>query len=159
MTRPAEPCAARSILAWCCAPATMAGMAEPVPREVKVIDKASLLALEETALECGLSQRLAPAWIAEHAAEGHHYLWPELWHELSHRPALPRQLRCLLLLQLRSGEQAKSLLDVLPDDFAMLPKLTSREEAMRVADLIDSVQSVAEWEQSRPYMVHDPRTE
>ncbi|WP_433178976.1 hypothetical protein [Actinoallomurus sp. CA-150999] len=122
---------------------------EPVPCEVKVIDTASLLALEETAMECGLSQRLPPVWVAENVAEGHHYLRPALWHELSHRPTLPRQLRCFLLVRLRTGEQVQSLLDVLPDDFSPLPKVTSRDEAMRVAELLDSAQSVAEWEQSR----------
>ena len=127
----------------------MASMAELVPREVKVIDKASLLVLEETALECRLSQRLPSAWIAENAAEGRHYLWPALRHGLSYRPDLPHQLRCQLLLQQRTGEQALSLFDVLPDDFAMLRKVTSRDEAMRGAAIIASAQSVAKWEQSR----------
>lgn len=39
-----------------------------------------------------------------------------------------------------------SLLDVLPDDFAPLQRVTSRDEGMHVGRLLDSVCSVREWE-------------
>ncbi|MCX4664446.1 MULTISPECIES: hypothetical protein [Streptomyces] len=38
-----------------------------------------------------------------------------------------------------------SLLDMLPDDFTPLPKVTSREEGMQVSQLLDSVPTVREW--------------
>ncbi len=119
---------------------------QPLPREVKVVDTASLLGLEERACELSLNQRLDPAWVMANAApEGSHYLWPALWNSLSHRPDIPRQLRCELLLTLRTGERVMSLLDMLPDAFAPLPRVTSREEGMQVSRLLDRVPTVREW--------------
>jgi hypothetical protein len=118
----------------------------PLPRELKVIDTASLLRLEEQACELSLSQRLDPPWVEANAApDGTHYLWPAVWQSLSHRPEIPRQLRCELLITLGTGDRVMSLLDVLPDDFSALPKVTSREEGMRVSRLLDRVPSVREW--------------
>ncbi|MEU6934408.1 hypothetical protein AB0A05_35370 [Streptomyces sp. NPDC046374] len=117
-----------------------------LPREVKVIDSASLFRLEERACALGLSQRLDPAWVrAEAAPHGTHYLWPALWHSLSHRQDVPRQLRCELLIALHAGDRVLSLLDVLPDDFTPLPRVTSREEGMQVRRLLDRAPSVREW--------------
>ncbi|WP_432095552.1 hypothetical protein [Streptomyces sp. bgisy100] len=124
-------------------------MRDPAPpRELKVIDTASLLALEEEAQAFALSQRLKPEWVAAHAAPaGVHHLCPAIWHSLRHRPGLPRHLRCELLIELRSGERVMSLLDVLPDTFAPLPRARSREEAERFVRLWGSVPSVGEWEE------------
>jgi hypothetical protein len=117
-----------------------------LPRELKAVDSASLFRLEERACDLGMSQRLDPAWVqANTAPDGAHYLWPALWHSLSHRPDLPRQLRCELLITLRAGDRVRSLLDVLPDDFSPLPKVTSREEGMQVSQLFDRAPSVREW--------------
>ncbi|MGW1726527.1 hypothetical protein ACWCQK_26800 [Streptomyces sp. NPDC002306] len=119
---------------------------QPLPREVKVIDSASLFRLEERAWHLGLSQRLDPAWVrATAAADGIHYLRPALWHSLSHRPDVPRHLRCELLITLRVGDRALSLLDVLPDDFTPLSRVTSREEGIQVRQLLDRAPSVREW--------------
>ncbi|MFJ6940611.1 hypothetical protein [Streptomyces sp. NPDC101132] len=119
---------------------------QPLPREVKAIDSVTLLRLEERAGALGLNQRLDPAWVQANAQpDGTHYLWPALWNSLPHRPGVPRQVRCELLINLRTGDRVMSLLDVLPDDFAPLPRLTSREEGMEVARLLDSVPSVGEW--------------
>lgn len=110
----------------------------PVPREVKVIDSASLFRLEERACDLSLNQRLDPAWVQANAApDGSHYLWPAMWNSLLHRPDVPHQLRCELLITLRAGDRVMSLLDVLPDDFAPLPRVTSREEGMQVNQLLD----------------------
>lgn len=120
---------------------------QPLPREVKVIDTASLLRLEARACELGLNQRLDPAWVMANAApDGSHYLWPALWNSLPHRPDVSRQLRCELLIALRAGDRVMSLLDVLPDDFAPLPTVTSRDEGMRVSELLDRSPSVREWQ-------------
>ncbi|MFI0960945.1 hypothetical protein ACH4S8_05955 [Streptomyces sp. NPDC021080] len=119
---------------------------QPLPRELKAVDSALLFRLEGRACELGLSQRLDPVWVQANAApDGTHYLWPALWHSLSHRPDVPRQLRCELLITLRAGDRVRSLLDVLPDDFTPLPKVTSREEGMQVSQLIDRAPSVREW--------------
>jgi hypothetical protein len=77
--------------------------------------------------------------------DGTHYLWPALWHSLSHRPDVPRHVRCELLITLRAGDRALSLLDVIPDGFTPLPRLTSREEGMQVRRLLDRAPSVREW--------------
>ncbi|MEU9266191.1 hypothetical protein AB0E04_12160 [Streptomyces sp. NPDC048251] len=119
---------------------------QPLPRELKAVDSTSLFRLEERACDLGLSQRLDPAWVQANAApEGTHYLWPVLWHSLSHRPDVPRQLRCELLITLRAGDRVISLLDVLPDDFTPLSRVTSREEGMQVSQLFGHAPSVREW--------------
>jgi hypothetical protein len=119
---------------------------EPVPRELKVLDTASLVRLEERACELSLNQRLDPAWVQANAApDGTHYLWPALWNSLSHRPDVPRQIRCELLITLRAGDRVVSWLDVLPDDFTPLPRVTSRDEGMQVSRLLDSSPGVKEW--------------
>ncbi|MFD7872964.1 hypothetical protein ACFV5G_02350 [Streptomyces sp. NPDC059766] len=119
---------------------------QPLPREVKVIDSASLFRLEEQAGDLGLSQRLDPAWVRANAApDGAHYLWPALWNSLSHRPEMPRRLRCELLITVRTGDRVLSLLDVLPHHFTPLPRVTSREEGMRVRRLLDRAPSAREW--------------
>ncbi|WP_330246663.1 hypothetical protein OHA33_30015 [Streptomyces sp. NBC_00562] len=121
-----------------------------LPRELKAVDSASLFRLEERASDLGLSQRLDPVWVQANAApDGTHYLWPALWHGLSHRPDVPRQLRCELLITLRAGDRVRSLLDALPDGFTPLPKVTSREEGIQVSQLFDRAPSVRErllWE-------------
>lgn len=118
----------------------------PLPREVKVIDSASLFRLEERASDLGLSQRLDPTWVRANVAPGGtHYLWPALWHTLSHRPDVPDHVRWELLITLRTGDRVVSWLDVIPDDFTPLPKMTSREEGMQVRQLLDQAPSVREW--------------
>ncbi|MFF0690864.1 hypothetical protein ACFYUG_32755 [Streptomyces albogriseolus] len=118
----------------------------PLPCEVKVIDSASLFRLEERAGALGLSQRLDPTWVRANAAPGGtHYLWPALWHALSHRPDVPDHVRWELLITLRTGDRVVSWLDVIPDDFAPLPKVTSREEGTQVRQLLDHAPSVREW--------------
>ncbi|MFG2823716.1 hypothetical protein ACGFX4_30370 [Kitasatospora sp. NPDC048365] len=127
----------------------MSGQAGPyadLPREVKALDSDALLRLEERASELRLSQRLDPAWVRANAApDGTHYLWPALWNGLSHRPEVPRTLRCELLLALRTGERVMSLLDMLPDDFTPLTRVTSRDRGMRIARLLDRSLTVREW--------------
>lgn len=119
---------------------------QPLPRELKAVDSVSLLGLEERACDLGLSQRLDPAWErANVAPDGTHYLWPLLWHTLFHRPDVSRQLRCELLITLRTGDRVRSLLDVLPDDFAHLLRVTSREEGMQVSQFFDRALSAREW--------------
>jgi hypothetical protein len=49
------------------------------------------------------------------------------------------------LITLRAGDRVISLLDVLPDDFTPLPRVTSRDEGMRVSELLDRSPSVREW--------------
>ncbi|MEU6210904.1 hypothetical protein ABZ891_13460 [Streptomyces sp. NPDC047023] len=118
---------------------------QPVPREVKVMDSASLCRLAERAHDLSLNARLDPSWVQVNVApDGTHYLWPALWNSLSHRPDVPRQLRCELLITLRAGDRVASWLDVLPDDFSPLPRVTSREEGMQVSRLLDHSPSVRE---------------
>lgn len=119
---------------------------QPLPRELKTVDSASLFRLEERAWDLGLSRRLEPAWVHANAApDSTHYVWPALWHSQSHRPDVPRQLRCELLITLHAGDRVVGWLDVLPDDFAPLPRVTAREEGMKVRQLLDRAPSVREW--------------
>ena len=125
-------------------------MDRPVPRELKVVDTVALLRLEEVALRLHLSQRLPAAWVVENAnPEGRHYLWPAFWHTLSHRPDVPDHLRCELLLQLRTGDRVRSLLDVFLVDFDPLVKVTSCDEGRRVSHLLNTELTVREWDLRR----------
>ncbi|MCX0247850.1 hypothetical protein [Streptomyces drozdowiczii] len=118
----------------------------PLPREVKVIDSASLFRLEERAEGLGLSQRLDPTWARANVAPGGtHCLWPALWHTLSHRSDVPDHVRWELLMALCTGDCVVSWLDVVSDDFVPLPKVTSREEGMQVRQLLNQAPSVREW--------------
>ncbi|MGV9342666.1 hypothetical protein [Streptomyces sp. NPDC003688] len=122
----------------------------PVPRKLKAVTTDSLLELEQCAWDLGLSRRLDPEWVREHAEPGgRHYLRPAFWHYLFHRSDVPRQLRCELLIALRSGERVLSLLDVLPETFPSLPTVTSREEGMPVLELLRSAPGVQQWMDSR----------
>ncbi|MEV7417203.1 hypothetical protein [Streptomyces sp. NPDC089919] len=122
------------------------GVEQPLPREVKVIDSPSLFRLEERAGDLGLSQRLDPTWVRANAAPGGtHYLWPAWWHTLSHRRDVPDHVRWELLITLCTGDRVVSWLDVTPEDFTPLPKVTSREEGMQVRRLLDQAPSVREW--------------
>lgn len=78
---------------------------------------------------------------ANAAPGGTHYLW----HTLSHRPDVPDHVRWELLITLRSGDRVVSWLDVIPDNFTPLPRMTSREEGMQVRQLLDQAPSVREW--------------
>jgi hypothetical protein len=112
---------------------------QPLPHVVKVADTPGLLALADRAAALDLSQRLVAKWLAENLAPaGTHYLWPALWHSLSHRPEVSPHLRCELLLELRNEQHALSLLDIMPNDFEPLPSVASRAEASRVRQLMDS---------------------
>lgn len=94
----------------------------PLPRELEAVGSASLFRLEKRACDLGLSQRLDPAWARGNAApDGTPHLWPALWPSLSHRPDVPRHLRCELSITPRAGDRVLSPLDVLPDGFAPLP--------------------------------------
>ncbi|MGW5782082.1 hypothetical protein [Streptomyces sp. NPDC003863] len=119
---------------------------EPAPRELKALDTASLVRLEERACELSLNQRLDLAWVQANAApDGTHYLWPALWNSLPHRPGIPRQMRCELLITLHAGDRVMSLLDVLPGDFVTLSRVTSPDEGVGVRRILDSSPSVKEW--------------
>ncbi|GAA2544349.1 hypothetical protein ABWI13_16850 [Streptomyces koyangensis] len=119
---------------------------QPLPRELKTVDSATLFRLEQRARDLGLSQRLDVTWVRANAQPGGtHHLWPAFWHELSHRQDIPRQLRCELLITLGPGVHVRSLLDVLPADFTPLPRVTTREEGLCVARLADRAPSVREW--------------
>lgn len=125
----------------------MPGMDEdlPVPRQVKVVDSETLLALETRAWTLELNQRVVLGWLTENIdPAGGHYLWPGMWHRFSHRPEVSPHLRCELLLRLRDGEQVVSLLDVMPGDFEPLPAVRYRSEGMAVRELLDSARTVRE---------------
>src|SRR5512147_2927570 len=109
-------------------------MTSALPRTVRAVDTAQLLDLEQEAAICGFSQRLPVNWIQEHlAVAATHYLFPTLVHPLRHRPQVSPQWRCLLLLTVSTGEQIKSLLDVLPDTFDKIP------ETLNVASRMDII--------------------
>lgn len=74
------------------------------------------------------SQRLPVDWLQAHlAVEATHHLFPTLVQRLRHRPEVPLQWRCQQLLTVRTGEQVRGLLDVLPDTFDKIPETLDAE--------------------------------
>ncbi|WP_030410259.1 hypothetical protein [Streptomyces sp. NRRL S-1448] len=130
-------------------------MAQALPRTVRAVDTAQLLALEQEAATCGFSQRLPVDWLQEHlAAEATHYLLPTLVHQLRHRPEVSPQWRCQVLLWVRTGEQAEQveqvepvwgLLDVLPDTFDKIPETLSPEFKKDIAGRMEHAVTQREW--------------
>lgn len=123
-----------------------------LPRQVKTVDTATLVALEARARELGLNQRLDPEWVTAHVdPDAVHHLFPGLWNHWTHRPDLPRQLRCLVLLRMGDGREVMSLLDMHPDEFAPLPREPSRELERRIAHRLVNgpMTTVLEWERAR----------
>lgn len=120
----------------------------PVPPDAKVLDSASLLALEHRAAELGLSQRLPRTWLESHLARaGRHYLRPALWHSLSHRPEVSPHLRCELLIELHDDNHVHSLIDAMPQDYEQLPSVTTRAEYLAMADNMAAAQTVKEYDE------------
>jgi len=101
-----------------------------LPMTGRTLDTEALLRLEVKAAELDLSQRLPEQWLREEiAADAVHYAVPVLVHQLTHRPELPDQFRCLVFLETVEGERIQSLLDILPHDFDALPAFSKAEQA------------------------------
>ncbi|MGP4112355.1 hypothetical protein ACTWP5_15765 [Streptomyces sp. 4N509B] len=124
-------------------------MTPDLPRTIRAVDTEQLLALEREAAAYGFSQRLPVDWLRQHvAAEATHYLFPILVHQLSHRPEVSPQWRCLLLLTVRTSEEIRSLLDVLPDTFDKLPKPASTASRADLVRRLNGAVTQREWSQS-----------
>ncbi|MEU4495580.1 hypothetical protein AB0F96_19520 [Streptomyces sp. NPDC023998] len=109
-------------------------------------ENTSLRNQEEEAARLGFSRRLPVDWLREHvAATAVHYLFPTLVHQLSHRPEVSPQWRCELLMTVRTGEEIRGLLDVLPATFRGLPETLDAAAKTEVADRINRAISQREW--------------
>jgi hypothetical protein len=121
-------------------------MTAVLPRTIRAVDTERLLWLEEEAARLGFSQRLPVDWLREHAAAtAVHYLIPMLVHQLSHRPEVSPQWRCELLMTVRTGEEIRSLLDVLPATFQGLPESLDAAAKTEIADRMNRAISQREW--------------
>ncbi|WP_040108184.1 hypothetical protein [Streptomyces sp. 769] len=121
-------------------------MTPALPRTVRAVDTAQLLALAQEAAMHGFSQRLPVGWLQEHlAVEATHYLFPTLVHRLTHRPEVPLQWRCQQLLTVSTGEQIWGLLDVLPGTFDKLPETLDTASKKDVVSRIERTTTVREW--------------
>ncbi|MFF9502302.1 hypothetical protein [Streptomyces sp. NPDC014656] len=125
-------------------------MTPALPRTVRAVDTAHLLALAQEAATHGFSQRLPVNWLREHlAVEATHYLFPTLVHRLTHRPETPLQWRCQQLLTVSTGEQIWGLLDVLPDTFDKIPETLDQVSKKDVVSRIERAVTVREWVERR----------
>ncbi|GAA2158193.1 hypothetical protein GCM10009760_61000 [Kitasatospora kazusensis] len=121
-------------------------MASALPRTVRAVDTAQLLALAQEAAVHGFSRRLPADWLQEHlAADATHYLFPTLVQRLSHRPEVPLQWRCQQLLTVRTGEQIWGLLDILPDTFDKLPESLDTASKKDIVSRIERAMTQREW--------------
>ncbi|MET8170181.1 hypothetical protein ABZT34_39120 [Streptomyces sp. NPDC005329] len=121
-------------------------MTTVLPRTIRAVDTERLLLLEEEAARLGFSQRLPADWLREHAgAEAVHYLFPAMEHRLTHRPDVPPQWRCELLLTVRTGDEVLSLLDVLPATFQELPETLGAAAKSDIAARMKRALAVREW--------------
>ncbi|MFE5857809.1 hypothetical protein ACFQ61_31920 [Streptomyces sp. NPDC056500] len=121
-------------------------MALDLPRTVRAVGTAQLLALAQEAAMHGFSQRLPVDWLREHlAAEATHYLFPTVVQRLTHRPEMPVQWRCQQLLTVSTGEQILGLLDVLPDTFDEIPETLDTASKKDIVNRIEQAVTVREW--------------
>ncbi|MFE1170914.1 hypothetical protein [Streptomyces sp. NPDC058773] len=121
-------------------------MTPTLPRTVRVVDTAHLLALAQEAAIHSFSQRLPVDWLREHlAAEGTHYLFPTLVQRLTHHPERALQWRCQQLLTVNTGEQIWGLLDVLPDTFDKIPETLDTASKKDIVSRIERAVTVREW--------------
>ncbi|MEU1672258.1 hypothetical protein ABZ752_09520 [Streptomyces roseifaciens] len=121
-------------------------MTPVLPRTVRAVDTDQLLDLHQEAATLSFSQRLPVAWLRAHlAAEATHYLFPTLVQHLRHRPEVPVQWRCQLLLSVRTGEQIWGLLDVLPDTFDKLPETLDAASKKAIVSLIGRAETQLKW--------------
>lgn len=94
------------------------GVSCGVPRTVKAIDTAELIRLDAEAIAYGFNRNHGAGWLADYAAlEAVHYLRPVFVHRAERRPEFFPHWRCTLLLTMRDGQEAFSLLDVWPASF------------------------------------------
>ncbi|MER6916439.1 hypothetical protein ABT354_32670 [Streptomyces sp. NPDC000594] len=121
-------------------------MTPPIPRTVRAVDTAHLLALAQEAARHSFSQRLPVGWLREHlAAEATHYLFPTVVQRLTHRPEVPVQWRCQKLMTVSTGEQIWGLLDVLPDTFDKIPETLDTAAKKDTVNCIGRAVTVSEW--------------
>ncbi|WEV26564.1 hypothetical protein OYE22_16185 [Streptomyces sp. 71268] len=121
-------------------------MTSTLPRTVRAVDTAHLLALAQEAALHGFSQRLPVDWLREYlAAEATHYLFPTIVQRLTHRPEMPLQWRCQQLLTVNTGEQILGLLDVLPGTFDTIPETLDAASKKDIVSRIERAASVCEW--------------
>ncbi|MGK5628216.1 hypothetical protein [Streptomyces sp. URMC 123] len=128
------------------------GRQEPdaIPRTVRAVDTERILGLQQEAAAYRFSQRLPVDWLREHlAADATHYLLPTLVQRLTHRPETPRQWRCQLLMTVRSGEEIRGLLDVLPETFATIPETLDGAAKKDVVSRIERAVTVRDWMERR----------
>jgi hypothetical protein len=94
----------------------------------------------------GFSQRLPVDWLQEHlAAVATHYLFPAVIQRLGHRPEVPLQWRCQQLLTVRTGEQIRGLLDVLPETFDKLPETLDTASKKDIVSRLERAVTHREW--------------
>ncbi|MEH6375944.1 hypothetical protein V7793_16670 [Streptomyces sp. KLMMK] len=132
-------------------------MTPVLPRTVRAVDTDQLLDLHQEAATLSFSQRLPVAWLQAHlAAEATHYLFPTVVQRLRHRPEVPLQWRCQLLLTVRTGEQIWGLLDVLPDTFDKLSETLDAASKKDIVSLIGRAETQLKWaERTTADAVHD----
>jgi hypothetical protein len=114
---------------------------------VKLVDTPTLLTLEHQADDLGFSQRLHPEWLERHIDPvGLHYLCPALWHDLGHRPDVSPQLRCQVLITMRNGRPALSLLDLAVAVYVAPPGDLERNAAGKIHAKTNCALPVREWD-------------
>ena len=107
----------------------------------------NLVDLEVEASTRHFSQRLSEDWIRSNVdTQGGHIAVVALEVDAQDEPPRPRHWRLLMLLRMRDGLLAQSLLDVMPESFLAIPATLSSAQVAEVGSLTKSTMTVADWE-------------
>ncbi len=114
---------------------------------IRELDTSRLRLLEREAYARDFSQRLPETWIELHVnADRFHAAQVVLKVDAQAVPPRPPHWRLLLLLNMRDGRVAVSLLDVMPESFLDCSREVLGEQERQLEDAMDQAPSVAEWE-------------
>ncbi|MEU7909341.1 hypothetical protein [Actinoplanes sp. NPDC049118] len=114
-------------------------MSQDVPQTVKTVDAVTLVALDDEARCRGFNRQHGPDWLTANVdMSAQHYLYPFMVHRASHRPEFSPHWRCMLLLRMRDGQDAFSLLDIWPATFTQIPESLTVQEKTEIAGRLEA---------------------
>ena len=109
---------------------------EPLPRParaLKSIDTATVERLDALGRSETVDGAAAQLWLSAHLArDAEHFIFPDPYKHHWPEPGRPTW-ECSLLLRMADGEQVRSMVRLLPDDFVALPSTLPRLRQRRLA--------------------------
>jgi hypothetical protein len=119
------------------------------PDVIRELDTPALVLMEGEARDQNFSQRLQVEWVRRHVAEGGTHI-AQVALEVAAQKLPPRSphWRLLVLLSMRDGRLALSLLDCVPESFLENSRAVPDDTKQDVKDALSGAMSLADWERS-----------